>query len=1054
MYRIRSLAICFMLLFFIKTLIGQEYIFDHISLEDGLSQSSINAIAQDQKGFLWIGTQDGLNRFDGNNFKVFKKNPLDSNSLTNSFITALLVDDKDRLWIGTLNGGLFLYKPIQETFQHFSADDTSNSISNNIITTIYQDRQGTIWVGTANGFNQLIIDEDDSALQVSFKCFKHAEEADSELFYPHYIKSIYHAKNDYFWVGTLNGVFLYRLDKDGKLYYTNEKYNYSREDKYSISSNNIADIQEDENGVIWIGTTNGLNKFVPNINGFIRVDLFDNIRDTKQPKINCITKNRNGDLLIGTESGVNILNYTEGKYEDKFITYTKDAQNSSSLHAKNIIVIHEDQVHKELYWCGTALAGIGKMYKQRKKFNTCLLDRLPGLEAISPSVGFLLKDSIERLWIGLEDGILIYKPKEEYYRVYKNIQVDSFIIDASIVRNVFMDKQGQIWGGTTRYGLFRFGEIQEETIHAEMYWSDYECEDRSVFAFYETEKEYLIGSYSGINVLDKYSNHLLPCPVNFVPNHGKGLEYRTQSFLLDRNNNLWIGSSFGLVLVRNVKEPIGQCLQDRADSQSYSVFTKKELTDENIMEIYQDINDNIWLTTFGGGILKVIDDGKDLEFVNYNESDGLANNVVYGMLEDEDNGQLWLSTNSGLSRFDPQTEHFDNFNISDGLQNSEFNNYAFFQCDDGEMIFGGVSGITSFYPSKIKLEEQTPSVWITHLKTADDEKTNRLTNDRDKPIELAYTQNSFFVKFIGVDFLHPKDLKYFYNIEGASEKDIPIGNSQQINFTKLSPGTYNLQIKAMGKSGLMSSLGDSIKIKILSPFWRSYWFFTLLIGALIISIWLIYHARYKSKMRRIAEIERIRKSAAEDFHDELGSKLSIISMYGELTKKQMHASDAESSRYLTKVIDTSNTLYGSMKDLIWTLNPEQDTLSDLYLQLKDFGEDLFMDTGIIFQANGILLEQNELRLPMHYKRHILLIFKEAMNNALRHANCSLVILKMSNYKEHLQIEFFDDGIGFDHTKESSGDGIQNMKNRANKIQGDLSIIPDKSGTTIQLSCSI
>jgi signal transduction histidine kinase len=507
-----------------------------------------------------------------------------------------------------------------------------------------------------------------------------------------------------------------------------------------------------------------------------------------------------------------------------------------------------------------------------------------------------------------------------------------------------------------------------------------------------------------------------------------------------------VGSTHGIVHFSTVKTDFWQHLQ----TEKGAVYThypndKKSLISGRITAICEDKNGGIWIGT-NSALVKVINKNSRLEFQSFGEKEGLANNLVYTIINDKN--YLWLSTNRGLSRFNIDHSTFANFDIKDGLQSNEFNGNAYFKADDGELFFGGINGYTSFYPSEIKMETKAPNVLLTQLET-NNHSYNLLNN---KSIQLKYAQNSFSVQFIGLDLLYPTEVEYFYKMEGKGDgRLVSLGNSRRVNFTQLGAGTYTLRVLAKNRDGAMNKVGDAVKITINAPFWQSWGFLLLILCLISFLIWAVYHIRYLGKMQKLAEIERVRINAAQDFHDELGSKLTIISLFTELTKSKLNGHYHEVGPYLDKVSDTAGSLYHSMKDLIWALNPEQDTVQDLFLQLKDFGDELFDQTGVEFKSQGIDTPLRDKVIPMEYKRHILLIFKELMNNSLKHSDCTAVWLTINEDAQKLKIILEDNGVGFNSSDEYDGDGLKNIYSRANKIHGKISVCSNNRGTSVTLS---
>ncbi len=1002
-----------------------------------MAQSSINAVAQDLHGFMWFGTEDGLNRFDGNEFVIYKNIPFDSTSLSENFITALLVDSKNQLWVGTMNEGLHLFDSETQTFKRFYNSTKNNSLSNNNINTIYEDKNGRVWVGTSNGLNLIIQKEKN----ISFQRFQYNSDFSRGFPGVNFINTIFNDSENQLWVGTAKGLFQFEI-------ITNKSIQLKQKNLFSLADNSIRAIQEGKENQLWVGTAKNLHRLVND--SFEIVQLKEKV---KSEPINDLLINKKGELLIATYQGVFIIKNTSEV--EKSILYEHSKNGVNSLHDNMIISIFEDRNHEGLYWLGTYLSGIGQMYKRKKRFVTNYLKDTKLEEKIGASVHLISKKD-DILWLSTTSGLIRYDRKKDDYQLLRkfkiinkgknNFKKESFY--HNWITTIFKDKNGQIWLGS-RLGLLKLIK-QNNQFAVELFQSEIETE-QAVIGIYQDEDKLYLGGWSGISVFDLKTEKLAKKAIVIDTINSKEFGYQVRFLHQDKQQNWWIGTTHGLVYYDTVKEDFWEHIKtNKGKVYQHNPDDENSLVSDRITAICEDVNGNIWLGTHSG-LVQVTIKKKDLNFRFFSEKDGLANSLVYTVLNDNQgvDNYLWLSTNRGLSRFDITTNDFANFDIKDGLQSNEFNGNSCFQALDGELFFGGINGYTSFYPSEIELETNAPKVFITNLKTS--EKEHNLLNQ--KSIELAYINNSFSVQFNGLDFIYPSDMEYFYRLEGRGDEQlISLGNSRQVNFTELGAGNYTLYIYAKNRDGAMQAIGDKLAIKIAAPFWQTWWF--LLLSLLIFSflIWSIYHIRYLDKMQKLAEIERVRKSAAQDFHDELGSKLTIISMFTELTKSKLNGNYEAVAPYLDKVSDTAGSLYHSMKDLIWALNPEQDTLQDLFLQLKDFGDELFDQTGVVFQSLGIEQDIQEQVIPMECKRHVLLIFKELMNNSLKHSDCTEVRLSILNEKDGLKISLKDNGSGFNPSDEYDGDGLKNIYSRADKIDGKISVCSNNRGTEVILAC--
>ena len=1031
----------------IASLSAQDYNFRSISLDDGLSQSSINAIEQDQKGFVWFGTQDGLNRFDGINFKIYKKNPFDNHSISGNHITAILEDRQGRLWVGTRENGLNLFDAKQDAFIRFQQEENNtNSIVSNNINFLYEDDLGQIWLGTSHGICKVILKENERDSSISFQRYQ-VPNSDKSISTNQSVEVLFRDSRGAFWLGTKQGLFRYEQEVFETRGFDQHMDYQVKDLDIDLVNNPVYSICEDRQANIWLATQEGVLQFD------YSEGRFKQFEHPAGEAINTLLQARDGSIMMAGKNGLFKVPFENDSYDSTLIDYTNQYSRLENIATKAISIIQEDNSYNGLFWLGTKHAGVVRMYKLKKDF---LSDNLSYINPIPPSVKYILKDDKENIWIGLKDALLIKNEVTTTHQLIKHIDTDQGSIACQQIRFIFKNKNGDLWAGMNQGGILELSLNKKMQVTGKFVESLQEaCHDKPIFAMYEDGQVYYLGSYHGIYVLHKNNLQEKIERLSLESKYSQNPDYTVLSFLKDRSQNLWVGTNYGLMLYENLKD--GLTLKNRKASAvfHYNKDDQKTLPDNQIYDIIEDGSGNIWLAT-NNGMTKVYQTEEGYAFKNYKEEHGLANNVIYGILEDEESACLWTSSNNGLARFDPKIERFNNFNYKDGLQSNEFNPKAFFKSKEGKMFFGGANGYTHFYPESIILENKKPFVWITALHTLDGEVFEFLAEDNNRRIELSHDQNSFYIKFIGIDYLCPRRVNYYYDLEGGDALDIPNGTSRQVNFSKLSPGEYTFRVKASNRTGIVNNEGDHIAILIQAPFWQTSKFYLFLISFVGLLFWCIYHVRYKFKLQKIADFERIRKSAAEDFHDELGSKLSIISLYGELTKQQLKSQNPKAQLYLNKVIDNSNSLYSSMKDLLWTLNPDEDSIHDLFIQLQTFGEELFYHSGIEFNTYQCPDELNTNLLPMNHKRHILLVFKEAMNNALKHAHCEQADLRLMADKHNFSIEFIDNGIGFDPTRNGIGEGLRNMKTRAQKISGRLLVEPllQGTGTRIKLICPL
>jgi ligand-binding sensor domain-containing protein/signal transduction histidine kinase len=1036
--------------------------FDRISLEQGLSQSSITAIIQDHHGFLWFGTQDGVNRYDGYGFTIFKYDPYNPEALSDNFVTAVYEDRSGTIWIGTHAGGLNKFNPGNKTFTHYQHDPKdSTSLSYDFVTVICEDRFGALWVGTrGGGLNQF--DRGKNAFRRYL-----SRKTDAAALSDNFVTAIYEDGYGTLWIGTARGG-LNRFEREKKTF---THYCHDPKQAGSLSGNfvtAICEIDDEAGSSLWIGTfERGLNKLDRRTDTFIHY-----MADPADP--GSLSSNSIRAFYKTVEQGKNMLWIgTAGgglnKFDPRTNTFTacRNVPNDPhSLSQNSVSTIYQDQ--SGILWVGTDGGGLNKFDRKKKRFA-----HFANIPNVKNSLGdnlvwALCEDpgAVGRiLWIGTGDsGLVKFDRQADTFKhyTYDPTRLNSLSHNSVLAIYADPDDAGQVlWIGTSN-GLNKFDTRRERFTHyrydpknsysLSANWITAILEDRSGFLW--------IGTVNGLNKFDRKTGLF----TRYVhdPDNPKSLgNNRVLCLSEDRWGNLWIGTRNGLYRFDRESEAFTQYRHDPSDLNS--------LSRDMVNTIYCDSTGNIWLGTHGGGLNRVTSvpaaqerDSVKVTFTCYSEKNGLANNVVYGILAD-DRGHLWLSTNHGLSKFDPRTQSFKNYDPTDGLQSYEFNSSACHRGPRGEMFFGGINGFNCFFPDSIKDNAYVPAVVITAIKKFDKiVEFDRDVADLDE-IHLSADDDFIAFEFVALDYTKPQNNKYAYQLAGFDETWIHCGARRYASYTNLEPGKYVFRVKASNNDGIWNEVGDMITITINPPFWRTWWFALLSAGSLMCTAVVFHQYKVKHQIRhalemegvRVLENERVRKQVADDFHDELGQKLTNMTLFAEILKRNLNGIAPENANYLDKIRETSATLSIGVRNFIWALDPEQDSLYDLAIYLKDSGDEIFDKTGIHFRARGILPELESVKLPMNWRRHLTLIFKEGMNNILKHAACKNVTLEFALKHDTLLISLSDDGKGFNGkghngTNGESGRGLSSMSNRAAKLQGEIRVITYLGrGTTIQ-----
>lgn len=802
--------------------------FNRLSVEQGLSQITVNTIIQDHQGFIWFGTNDGLNRYDGYQFKYFRHDPEDPNSISSSQINVIYQDSQANLWIGTASGGLNLYHRDTEQFRHFVLDDTNtNSISDNSVTAIIEDHNQQLWIATMNGLNQYNPKTD------KFTRYKHID-TDSNSLIDNRIYSLHYDQYHQLWIGS-QGEGLTQLKLDTQQFNHFIHHNQHQE----IINSNIRAITTDHQGKVWTGTeNNGLSIYDPRSNSFQHLD-----HDSQDPhslsgnKIWVLTTDQQGAIWVGTQNSG--LNYYDAQRE-RFIHYQHRPLISHSLSHNHIRSIFQDQLGQ--LWIGTFAGGSNRIDTKQSLFGHTKHYAFNPDGLNHNIVVPILLDSRNQLWIGTLGGGINVKPADqEQFKHYLYDPEDPHSISNNNIWTIFEDSAQQIWIGT-QSGLNRYDPKKDQFEH---YYHEpnnpNSLSNNWVSSIVEDQRGQLwIGTRGGgLNKFDPKTNRFQ----HFRHIHSDPNSLSDDTILtvfLDNQGFLWLGTwSRGLERFDPYDENFQHHLHDQKDPNS--------LSNNTVISITQDSRGYIWATTLGGGINKY--HHKTNHFSHYREKDGLANDTVYAILEDQQH-YLWASTNQGLSKFDPIEETFENFTVDDGLQHNEFNGNSFFKSDKGELFFGGINGFNRFDPQQIEINKQAPQLVFTDLllfnesvpivpDPTDNQPTFSIAKSLNELTELTltYQQSLISFEFSALNFHSPYKSQYRYQLDGIDQHWIVSSpNIRRATYTNLPSGSYTLRVIASNGRGYWNNSGISLDIHVLPPPWQAWWayaIYSLLITSII-----------------------------------------------------------------------------------------------------------------------------------------------------------------------------------------------------------------------------
>jgi signal transduction histidine kinase/ligand-binding sensor domain-containing protein/ActR/RegA family two-component response regulator len=808
---------------------GQGITFEHISPDAGLSQSVVTDFLQDDQGFLWLATQDGLNRYDGTDFRIFKEDPTAANSLRGNLVASMEKAPTGEIWIGTNDGGLNRYDPRTGQFTAFPNDPQNpNSLSEDAVTAVDVDASGVVWAGTANrGLNRL----DPGTGQVTRYL---ADPANPGALSTNNILCVLAHEDGSVWVGT-GGGGLERLDPASGTF---QHYPSDPSDPQRLGDAWIQTLHLDRQGTLWVGTfTGGLHRLDTETGRFTRYAHDpEDASSMGHNSVAAVFEDGSGRLWAGTQGGgLHVLDRETGR----FIHYRNDASDPSSLSNDNVISIFEDS--SGMLWFGTFGSGADTYDPYRQKFSN-IRSRPGQLEGLSgDSVWGMVEDEEGVVWIATNGGGLNrFDPAAGKWTSYKNDPAAAESLADDTVYQVYVDRQGTLWLGTAA-GLERFDRATETFRHYAL---------PMILAIFEDEEgTFWLGSVAGLMVFDRQTG------ATRILAHDPTDPYSLSSdvvcmIMQDRQGRLWIGTtSGGLNRYDGTAQRFTRYVRDAQDPSSLSSNT--------VLAMLQAQDGTLWIGTAGGLNRFEPESGA---FTAFRERDGLPNDYVYTILED-DRGDLWLSTNKGLSHFNPHQQTFRNYDRSDGLQANEFNQWAALKNRQGVMLFGGVQGISAFHPDLVHDNPFVPPVVVTDLQiygrpvpVGPDSPLSRPVETLDA-IRLAYTDNYFQFSYAALHFSSPEKIRYAYILEGLDREWTDAGNMHLANYTNVPPGDYVFRVKGTNSDQVWNEQGAALSIVIPPPFWQTGWFRILAAVGVISAISSLFLLRIRSVERQRERLE-------------------------------------------------------------------------------------------------------------------------------------------------------------------------------------------------------
>ncbi len=992
--------------------------FDRITIEDGLSQGSIQCILQDRDGFMWFGTEDGLNKYDGYHITIYRKKNESSNSLSGNRIYALFQDREGILWIGTAGAGLNRFDPEKEQFSHFYHDtQDSESLSHNDITTIYEDRDQRLWIGTYGGGMNLFERETGR-----FRHFRHDPDNTNTLS-DDQVTEIFQDRDGQLWIATASG--LNRFDPETSRF---TRFLNDPDDPKSLSHNEPTSIHQDQLGRLWIGAFGGgLNRFLPESENFIHFrHEADRDQSLSSDRVKATLTDRSGDLWVGTRNG----GLNRYRPERGFEHFLHDPSDLFSLTDSDILSLYEDRAG--VLWIGT-VNGLNKFDRNGERFlHFRKHPNRPG--SLSHNrVKTIYEDRTGALWIGtFGGGLNRFNPEQKRFVHFRHDPEDLHSLSNDRVSSLCETRSGVFWVGTD-HGLNRL-DRQAETFSAYHFEEDNPTclSHNRVRAIYEDRAGtlWICTLGGGLNRYEPETDTFRHFQHN--PEDKTSLS-NDRAYVLkeDRRDNFWVGTfGGGLNLFDREAERFTPYRSDPNNPNS--------LSHDDIWCIHEDSEGFLWLGTNGG--LNRLDPQTDI-FVSFHEKDGLPNEVIYGILGDED-GNLWLSTNRGLSRFDPKAETFKNYDIHDGLQANEFNSGAFFRGRDGRMYFGGPRGFNTFFPKKVARDDPNiPQVVITDFLLFN----QSVPLQRDDPgsplskrihtlksLTLSYRDDIFAFEFAALHFAKPMRNSYAYKLQGVDKDWIPTDASRRFaTYTKLEAGNYLFKVKGSNRDGVWNEEGTAIQVFIEPPPWKTWWAYTLY-GLIIIALVgaFLWSGRKKLEAeramnRRLKQVDTLKDEFLAKTSHELRTPLNgIIGLAESLMDGAGGPLPGKAKENLAMLVSSGKRLSTLVDDIL-----DFSKLKNKTLDLLKRPVDLHALTDVVLTlckplaGNKSLVMKNDIdvEIPTVHgdENRIKQIMYNLVGNAIKFTESGSILVSATVADREVVVSVSDTGIGIPEDKQDN-----------------------------------
>ncbi|MFH2141761.1 MAG: two-component regulator propeller domain-containing protein [Bacteroidota bacterium] len=859
--------------------------FEHITMDDGLSQSSVNCIMQDSSGYIWMGTQGGLNKYNGSSshpFDIYLHNIYDTNSLSSSWIYAIDEDAFGNVWVGTVDGLNKIERKSGKCIRYLHDPDDQNTIRGDRVFSVLVDSKGNIWAVTTGELNKL---------DPSTGKFSHYEPyydymSDHDNIYN--LPMIEDSKGN-IWVGTKDGLNLFDSDY--------EQFNRISTKNSGLSNNYVHAIFEDKEGNLWIGTSNGLNKYnskTRQVKTYFRDKL--NPNSLSDNDIRSIVQDQNGFLWIGTSNGglcrMDINN-------ELFTSYLPNIDDPSSISHRTIISLCIDK--SNVLWVGTYGGALNKIDLKRKKFKlyTQFNSKINDNE-----IAGLFVDDDSKLWVGLWGtglNIIDRKTGEIEYISTKSPANRRLLND--FVHVIYKDNRGLVWIGT-REGLNIYDKENNEFYTLDKFFGPNNLNNRVHSICEDKYNNFWVGTDQGLYYLNFEKKEIISYLKNSEDPESLS-DSQIYSVCVDEEGFVWIGTGNGGL---NKFNPVtGVFKKYKSD-----VRNSNTISNNSVYDVFIGSQGYLWIAT-RSGLNKF--NKKDTTFTIYTKINGLPNDLIYNIVEDE-NDNLWMTTGYGLAMYDRKNNDFRSYDKADGIGSLELNLGSLYKSKTGEIFFGGNAGFNSFHPDQLMDNLIKPDVVFLNYRVTNSSGMFTISLEGVDKIELSYNDYGITVYFATLEYTNPRKNRYQYKVDELNEDWFDLGNTNFRTFSNLPPGEYTLRVKGSNNDYVWNEKDAVLKIVVKPPFWRTIYAYIFYVLFVFFVVYYIFKFRTR-KLRNANQALRIKQMAALEIakqKEELSIKNKNITDSINYAKRIQEA--MMPSEYLFKKLLTQSFILYKPKDIV------------------------------------------------------------------------------------------------------------------------------------------